>query len=43
MALSKATGIPFSVLAEEDDEVIATYLALFEEEAEQMEEARRGR
>lgn len=43
MALSKATGIPFSVLAEEDDEVIATYVQLFEEESERMEEARRGR
>lgn len=43
MALSKATGIPFSVLAEEDDEVIATYVQLFEDEAETMREGRRGR
>lgn len=43
MALSKATGIPFSALAEEDDEVIATYVQLFEEEAEAMREAHHGR
>jgi hypothetical protein len=43
VALSKATGIPFSVLAQEDDEVIATYVQLFEDEAEEMREARHGR
>jgi hypothetical protein len=34
VALSLRTGIPFGVLADEDDEVIATYLDLIAEAAE---------
>jgi hypothetical protein len=34
VALSIRTGIPFAVLAEEDDRVIATYLDVLAEAAE---------
>jgi hypothetical protein len=34
VALSLRTGIPFAVLAEEDDEVIATYLELLDQAEE---------
>lgn len=43
MTLSVATRIPFRALLAEDEQTVLTYAQVLDEQAEQMEAARRGR